>query len=70
MQTKTQFFDFINLIHMIRMVALINLIKKYILYLNFRYVPGDNPPSQVFNVPWITVDVRNIQNIFHILLAL
>ncbi len=26
-----------------------------------RYVPGDNPPSQVFNVPWITVDVSFFQ---------
>jgi len=24
----------------------------------YRYVPRDNPPQQVFNVPWITVDQR------------
>ena len=28
-----------------------------------RYVPKDNPPSQVFNVPWITVEVSKI---FHL----
>jgi len=29
----------------------------------YRYVPKDNPPSQVFNVPWITVEVSKI---FHL----
>lgn len=31
--------------------------------LNSRYVPNDSPPSQVFNVTWIRVDVSGVLTI-------